>query len=378
MTRTSVTSAGVSRTTVPPIAVRGRAPSLPTPPPVSENITESGLENRAEAATKRKAAYGLERTKVVGGRNFLRRRKVSRPVETDYHARHNRFKEWLLQSRVAANSMTLLDLALSWYLVDMFFEGFPSAQASKTLVGIAFCRNVQHPKLNLWRSYEAATGYSKLAPSKSRLPLPYLAILLIVGRLLLMGCKHAAWATMFSVIFYLRPRETLSLTIASLFRPVKTKSSQSPWGVVLFPNEDGLVSKTGTSDQSLLADSSAYPWQAIFLERLSKEPKGRRLFDLKHEEWLKLFRAAAALEHLNQFGTIVLHMLRHTGASHEMFTGAKTLEQIKKRGRWLSDRNLGRYERGLRIPQLIGRMTDGQRTAASKLEKKIGLLLARA
>ena len=52
-----------------------------------------------------------------------------------------------------------------------------------------------------------------------------------------------------------------------------------------------------------------------------------------------------------------LYMLRHGGASHDAWAQTRSIEMIKKRGRWMSDRSLRRYEKSQRTQQLTAMLT---------------------
>eukprot|EP00973_Karenia_brevis_P015069 2058091-Karenia_brevis.AAC.1 len=119
-------------------------------------------------------------------------------------------------------------------------------------------------------------------------------------------------------MFYLRPRETLSLKTRCLCRPAHVRGRFSSWSLVLHPQEDGLRSKTGVQDESILADSPAYPWKTALFEKIAKQPQESLMFSTPYATWLREFRRAAKVEELVQYGELALHQLRHGGASHEM------------------------------------------------------------
>eukprot|EP00972_Heterocapsa_arctica_P048005 7080248-Heterocapsa_arctica.AAC.1 len=47
-----------------------------------------------------------------------------------------------------------------------------------------------------------------------------------------------------------------------------------------------------------------------------------------------------------------VYSFRHGGASHDALNHVRTLEQIKQRGRWKSDKSLARYTKPARAQQL--------------------------
>ena len=51
-----------------------------------------------------------------------------------------------------------------------------------------------------------------------------------------------------------------------------------------------------------------------------------------------------------------LYMLRHGGASEDMLTGKRSVEAIKRRGRWRSDTSLRRYTKETRLLKELSKM----------------------
>ena len=49
----------------------------------------------------------------------------------------------------------------------------------------------------------------------------------------------------------------------------------------------------------------------------------------------------------------VLHSLRHGGLSTDVAMGARSLEEVMKRGRWQSMRSVARYARGGRVGEQL-------------------------
>ena len=47
-----------------------------------------------------------------------------------------------------------------------------------------------------------------------------------------------------------------------------------------------------------------------------------------------------------------MYRLRHGGASHDRATSSRTLDAIKKRGRWACDASLRRYEKAVRLQEV--------------------------
>ena len=71
----------------------------------------------------------------------------------------------------------------------------------------------------------------------------------------------------------------------------------------------------------------------------------------------------------------MLYQLRHGGASHELLSGARDINGIKKRGRWLSDTSLRRYEKGGRVAQQMARLPVNLQQACTLAAERIGDIL---
>ena len=67
--------------------------------------------------------------------------------------------------------------------------------------------------------------------------------------------------------------------------------------------------------------------------------------------------------------------MRHGGASHELAVKARPLDEIKKRGRWLTDTSLRRYEKGARLPELLAKIPRDRQLEAVAAVSRIGKLL---
>ena len=60
----------------------------------------------------------------------------------------------------------------------------------------------------------------------------------------------------------------------------------------------------------------------------------------------------------------VLYMARHTGASLDRLEDRISLEEVRRRGRWASDRSVKRYEKRAMIQEVFLAMTAQQRRYA--------------
>ena len=62
---------------------------------------------------------------------------------------------------------------------------------------------------------------------------------------------------------------------------------------------------------------------------------------------------------LEGLGPPVPYQLRHSGASSDRSSGLRSLDEIRKRGRWRSIASVDRYEKGGRVAEQLNRLAPG-------------------
>ena len=128
-------------------------------------------------------------------------------------------------------------------------------------------------------------------------------------------------------------------------------------------------------DESLIHDNDEYHWMPELLRRLrGPHPCARPALQITYAEWSTAFKRASSALGLD-FLEPSLYQLRHGGASHELLTGVRPLDAIKKRGRWCSDASLKRYEKGGRVQQQLALLTAVQRAHCELCAGSIGKTL---
>ena len=194
----------------------------------------------------------------------------------------------------------------------------------------------------------------------------------------------AAQAAALTFVLYLRPSETLGLTLSCLAPPSRLGGSTTRhWCITLHPDELGVASKTGEFDCSLIVDNPEFTFMANMLQQLRHHPAGlkprptEKVFPIKMRDWCRQYNAAAKQLHLEEFSptTPVLYQLRHGGASHELASGHRDTAGLMKRGRWTSLASVKRYEKGGRLAELLQRLTPAQALLAENCQKNIGEIL---
>ena len=196
----------------------------------------------------------------------------------------------------------------------------------------------------------ALQGWSRVAPNRTRMPIPWAGITALAAALVHMGERLAALAILLATDAYLRPCELLTLRPANIIRGAAAVSkSYAHASIHLFAWETGQTSKTLTTDESVLLDSPSRGWLTLAVTELAdRTPAGELLFDLTPERLNHLMKSAANLVGVSAWD-ISPYCCRHAGPSHHWLTQVRTLPAIKRRGRWASDASVKRYEKSSRV-----------------------------
>ena len=183
-----------------------------------------------------------------------------------------------------------------------------------------------------------------MAPTGTRLPLPWPVLSAIAGKLVERRQPLMALAAILAADAYLRPGELLWLNDDDVVPGHAGRGKR--FDVValrMFPEERGRPSKTMQFQDSVLLDSPHRRWLSGLVLQLSRGRQGLQLFDFKYPAWLKEFKAAASELGLDELDP-VLHLLRRTGPSDDYLGRRRSLEDIQRRGRWSAASCVRRYE----------------------------------
>ncbi|CAK9091846.1 Putative surface protein bspA-like (TvBspA-like-625) [Durusdinium trenchii] len=262
------------------------------------------------------------------------------PFELD-----NQFPE--VPKNLLENSQKNLDNALSAYLNEMFEDGEDIGEATKTLAAVVDSVPDCTQKGSLPRSRRCLQGWNRLDPGATRPPIPWELVAAIVNFML--GRQQINEGLLVLLMFdaYLRPGEAISLHRSDLVEP----TVQHPvFCLNLNPSERGASSKMGLSDETIVLDGRETPWMGLLLRRHLESHKAQKLFPIEYRQLKDAWQKALVGLQLSS-KHCVLYQLRHSGPSHDRMTKARSLVDIKKRGRWLSDSSVRRYEAAARLNQ---------------------------
>lgn len=243
-----------------------------------------------------------------------------------------------------------LDERLVDFADHSHFEGKPSVYGTKLKVAIADenPRFSRHGKGRLPLFARALQAWTRLPLGKTRPPLPWLHLVLIVLDLLHDGLAMEALCFLMTFVCYFRPGESLAVQAQDVVKPsppVHTTAS-----IQLHPEARGETSKTGFFDDGVPLDSSVIPELGSLLVELSQViPPSQPLFGLSCAHVKRAFETVC--DKLN-IPDRSMYRLRHGGASHDRASNSRSLAEIKKRGRWAADSSARRYERSVRLQQV--------------------------
>ena len=260
-------------------------------------------------------------------------------------------RSWAALQGVPLASAAQLDVALVSRFDELFAKGHAPEEGSRLIAALKFAL----PDLRcagpaaLPRGTRALQAWRRRAPSHQRLPLPKICLAAMLAVLVTeQGRLNTAvkWALAFHA--YLRPGEADRLLTWQLVPPASEvlNGPFRQWGLLLHPLEEMRPGKTFMWDEAVLIDDPAlYPaleWIVASHHRHSSP------WDLPPEDDILLFEETAARLGLADLGAS-RYTLRHGGASHDLMSRLRGVEEAKRRGRWKSDSSLRRYGKETRV-----------------------------
>ena len=288
--------------------------------------------------------YGLE---------FLEQEAVTPRVGKLYKARVAELVAQSQDPRILDAAPAVLDAALVKFFTVLFFRG---EQAS---TGLQVSSAVLHHRpgygkggsLKLPRCWRALRGWRRLCPPRSRQPEPLMVWAGIMHEMVSMNMARVALLIALSLSTYLRPSSLLMLTSADLYPPVLGISLY--WSLLVH-RQGSRPSKTGEYDLSVVLDSYWLLFLTPVLELLQKESPGVPVWGFGYPTVLSTLRQACINLGLKP---VTPYQARHSGASTDRASNARTLLDIQKRGGWKTMKSVCRYEKGARLAQRASKLT---------------------
>ena len=270
-----------------------------------------------------------------------------------------------------------IDRAFCVYADEQFCDGCGASTGERLLS--AFCALYpEHSPGDFPFYLRALRGWRRLKPKYSRHPLPWpvLCAAAYYVRTRTPGDFEGMMALMLIFDAYLRPYEALWLRVKDFVRPV----GNAWWCLVICPREAMRPSKTNTFDDSVLIDSTWRPQVAALLPQLLHRAERRGccgqdfIFPFTQEQLGKWFKEAIAWLHLEAWG-FTLYSARHGAPSEDFLQEQRSLEVIKRRGRWAADASTRRYQQHGRLQVVYSGMAPGVLRACMQTEAHLLALL---
>ena len=334
-------------------------------------------------AKERKKALQAHRQEACEGEGsaVLRNAAVQAGTLRRYHELLARFDQSVLSNlgkRLQALDIRReLDQALAEFMTELYWDGEGAHVASATLaaVGWQFPAASRFGDIRLPQSRQMLSGFIKLSPARTRLPLPIQVISLIGYFLVRAGHRRAAIGLWLAVTAYLRPGEMMLLTAQQVLPP--SRGNLCPhWSLLLNPFELLIASKTGQYNDTVWLDNPHHKFLLEPLAALKQQLRPEeRLVDLSHQEFNAAFHEAARRAGLQALHPVPYHA-RHSGASFDLVANVRSLEQVKRRGRWMTDSCLNRYLKGGRLGEQFDRLSPAVQRNCCECHARIGAILA--
>ena len=166
---------------------------------------------------------------------------------------------------------------------------------------------------------------------------------------------------------YLRPSECLGLRVDQLIPPLPGSGTKF-WALLLAPEEEAIPTKTQEFDESILLDSPELVYLYPRFSALKKRSGRDLVWSFDYRKFSSLFKRVAELAGLGQ-AHLHPYMMRHGGASDDALRLTRSLEAIKRRGRWAADTSVKRYEKHARVLESL--------ECLPKLARDYGLIIER-
>ena len=286
-------------------------------------------DNASKAGAAALAAAGVTRLLVHA---------VADTTWRKYHAAVEAFLVEMQRRKEPLDSARQLDWALARYLDEMCFQdlrGFSAASALYSGVTAAF----PEFKGQLPLAARSLIAWQRLDIPGEGGPIPLPAILLITAALIEEGHFAAALATLMAEDGFLRESDWAGITAGDV--AVHGDPDSPHVAAVLGQPARGESTKTGSGQGIVFETVLVRLWLAELVQLL---PASSRIVPLTPEAYRRLWNATIMAVNLPDVGPP--HSLRHSRPSSEVLSGARELEGIRRRGRWLSLKSVQRYTKG--------------------------------
>lgn len=324
------------------------------------------VANRKCSRSTKKEMRAKIRAPILGQKSkqmtTLEEASVSQRCLSHYSKCWDSVKSKLVNKRGLLKPCHQVDALLAKELETLYHDGEDLSSAQYLVASVIFFNSqLKSPSMTkLPRVKQSLKGWRKLAPERSRLPVPWEVCCLLVEHAVYHKLPGFALHMLLMFTMYLRPSEALRVRAADVVKPVCQKRTKyTMWTIVLHPQEVGIPSKTQEFDESLQLDLQ---YHSGIGEALGRFMHSRRLMKnhvvLQHTnaELITFLEEATITLNLQDIGEIHPYRFRHGGASNDYVLKLRDLQGIQQRGRWKSQASVRRYQKGARLAQIFGKL----------------------
>lgn len=245
---------------------------VPRPADLRRRISDITEEGRSRKRQKLIEEHNARPR--VATQTFLEQSAVSPKTAADYKMRMDVFNMFCFLHKLTTLNLQTLDTALTIFLQQCFNDGMELNEATKFLAAIMDARPEASARHLLPRARRSLKGWKNLDPGRSRPPIPWPLITLIVNSMLQRHQLISAMMILTMFVTYCRPFELLLLEKRDL---ISTKTLGMAWSLNLNKAEVMETSKMGVQDESMLLDSQEVPWLGkalmAFNKKMMQSPK---------------------------------------------------------------------------------------------------------
>ena len=277
----------------------------------------------------------------------LRASKVKPTTLKLYHNAVVEFEEWAADRALNLGSHKEIDEALVEFLHELCEDSRNISDANYTIFGYILLKSNFHmqDRDQLPFAKQAMKGWRARFPAKSRTGVDLRLWDLVALHCFRLGFIDSAAAILIQGDSYLRPNEVLSIRRDCVVPPSSSTLSEI-WGVVICPFEEGVPTKSGEFDDTILFDTKERMDVNVIMKCLYRASRGHDyLFEnLSYKDYVSHVKKAsehAGLGHLK----LTPHVVRHSGASTDCFHKIRDFNEIQERGRWKCQRSVLRYKK---------------------------------
>jgi len=366
--------AGISQTSfVGPLPLLHAVISNPGADELNIPASVTGTLRRQARGKYREKQYGEWRILKELSIGFLQANAVRNGTAFNYEVELTAFLGWLEENNMNPGSVEALDTAVNEYFEHMFFLGYQHDKGEKLLASIGhFTQKFGKKGCLLVSAHRALKGWRRLTPGRSRSPVPYPMLMLLVNSALFLNMPLLAVAMYIHFHCYLRPGELVKLKSSAISKAVLNK--RATYALILA--EEVITNPTNTQElnDSLTLDTVTAPWLGQLLDGLRARPSGQPLWPFNGTQYQVLLERCAELAGLQHMG-VHAYGLRHGGASWDTYTKARSLAEVKARGRWLADTSVRRCQKEGRVVRELERMGEGTIAEASIVEAQLAEMM---